>query len=471
MDCPKCGKKIAEGHMYCEDCGHEINLVPEFEAEVEESMAESIRSIVDQAELQEEVPGTPAVDKSQNPKSFSIKNILFFVSGSTLTVLAFAVAFVLMAATTIWKHSTFIHEMIIEYYLDDGSMENAIDYLEQTIERAPDVTAHRFRLCELYMEDGREDKALEIYKIIAVSEQFTFEEQLAAAERVVQYYENAKDYHSIAEYLNTLQNKDMQLAFWEYMAPSVTFSQPEGNYATLITLKLESEGMGTIHYTTDGSVPTAESPEFAGTIFLEVGDNAVSAVFINEFGVSGQVVTKNYFIEDKKVSPPEVLIYSGVYTCPIKVEATAGYGCRIYYTTDGSMPSAYSNRYTSALHAPSGKTVYKFIAVDSKGRYSEVITREIQVNLDTNMTIDEGRQILMDYMVNQGMNPDGAGHILLDETHILIYEYLYPVSVEVGRDCYYFAEVSRDTTTQEQHRTGTYYGVDIRTKEIYTFTQ
>lgn len=471
MDCPKCGKKIAEGHMYCEECGHEINLVPEFEAEIEESMAESIRAIVNQAELHDTATAEPVDDKYQKPKSFSIKNILFFVSGSTLTVLAFAIAFVVMAAATIWKHSTFIHEMIVEYYLDDGSMENAIAYLEQTIEKAPDVTAHRFKLCELYMADGREDKALEIYKIIAVSEQFTFEEQLAAAERVVQYYEKAEDYSGIAEYLNTLQNKDMQLAFWEYMAPSVTFSQPEGNYASLITLKLESEGMGTIHYTMDGSVPTAESPEFAGTIFLEVGENAVSAVFINEFGVSGEIVTKNYFIEDKKVSPPEVLVYSGVYTCPITVEATAGYGCRIYYTTDGSMPSAYSNRYTTALHAPIGKTVYKFIAVDSKGRYSEVISREIQVNLDTDMTTAEGTQILVEHMVNQGMNPDGAGHILLDETHILIYEYLYPVSIEVGRDCYYYAEVSRDLTTQEQHRTGTYYGVDIRTKEIYTFTQ
>ena len=77
----------------------------------------------------------------------------------------------------------------------------------------------------------------------------------------------------------------------------------------------------------------------------------------------------------------------------------------------------------------------------------------------------------MNYLVNGGAASDGKGHIIQDDTHILIYEYLYPLTVEVGKDCYYFAEVSRDTTTLEQHRTGKYYGVDIRTEEIYTLTQ
>ena len=35
MKCPVCGKAIPEGHMYCDDCGAEINFVPDFEPEVE----------------------------------------------------------------------------------------------------------------------------------------------------------------------------------------------------------------------------------------------------------------------------------------------------------------------------------------------------------------------------------------------------------------------------------------------------
>ena len=28
MNCPKCGKELTNGHLYCEACGYEINLVP-----------------------------------------------------------------------------------------------------------------------------------------------------------------------------------------------------------------------------------------------------------------------------------------------------------------------------------------------------------------------------------------------------------------------------------------------------------
>ncbi len=473
MNCPKCGKEILDGHMYCEDCGQEINLVPEFEAEVEESMAESIQGILDKAELKTD----PDTDVEDMPEGFPIDESpkksgpLFVLSGGAVAVLLFVLATVIIGGLTIWNHSTFIHEMIVEYYMDDGDYASAIAYMEETVQKAPEKVAHRFKLCELYMEAGQEEKALEAYKIIAVSPQYTFDEQITAVEQVVNYYDAREDYESIAEYLATIQDQNMQMVFWEYMSGTVNFSQPEGTYATMITLKLDSDGIGTIYYTTDGTEPTTDSPEFSGTIFLETGENTISAIFVNDYGVSSPVVTKNYFIESKKVSPPEVVTYSGTYNCPVKIEIIANYDSRIYYTTDGSAPNRNSAQYTGALYAPLGKSVYKFIAIDSRGEVSEIITRDFQINLDTELTTDAATEILVNYFINQGKASDGNGHIMQDETHILIYEYLYPMSVEVGKDCYYFAEVSRDTTSGEQHRTGAYYGVDIRTKEIYAFMQ
>lgn len=472
MICPKCGKEILNGHMYCEDCGQEINLVPEFEAEVEDSMAESIQGIVDKAELKTEAD----TDLHDIPEGFPIDvspkkaGPLFVLSGGAIAIVLFALAAVIIGGLTVWKHSTFIHEMIVEYYVDDGDYASAIAYMEETVRKAPEKVPHRFKLCELYMEAGQEEKALEAYKIIAGSSQYTFDEQMTAVEQVVNFYDTKEDYESIAEYLSTLQDSNMQMAFWEYMSGTVNFSQPEGTYATMITLKLDSNGIGTIYYTTDGTEPTTDSPEFSGTIFLEAGENVISAIFVNDYGVSSPVVTKNYFIESKKVSPPEVVTYSGTYNCPVKIEIISNYDSRIYYTTDGSAPNRNSALYNSNLYAPLGKSVYKFIAIDHRGEVSEIITREFQINLDTDLTTDAATEILVNDFINQGMVSDGRGHIVQDETHILIYEYLYPMSVEVGKDCYYFAEVLRNTTTGEQHRTGRYYGVDIRTKEIYAFT-
>ena len=35
MKCPKCNRELKEGQLYCEVCGEEIQMVPEFEPEIE----------------------------------------------------------------------------------------------------------------------------------------------------------------------------------------------------------------------------------------------------------------------------------------------------------------------------------------------------------------------------------------------------------------------------------------------------
>ena len=40
MICPKCNSEIAEGMLYCEKCGAEINMVPDFVPEIETKLEE-----------------------------------------------------------------------------------------------------------------------------------------------------------------------------------------------------------------------------------------------------------------------------------------------------------------------------------------------------------------------------------------------------------------------------------------------
>ncbi|MBQ8816806.1 MAG: chitobiase/beta-hexosaminidase C-terminal domain-containing protein [Lachnospiraceae bacterium] len=468
MKCPNCGKELLDGHMYCEVCGGEINLVPEFEAEVEESMAVSIQGILDTVESDMDESEKPQDEETQEERAPVKKSSAgFFLSSGFVAILIFVLTAAIAGGYTIWNHSTFLHEMLVEYHLDDGNYDKAISYMQEIIDRNPDKISHRFNLGSIYMETGQEEKALELYKRLIVDSRYTLDEQIAAAEKVVEYYTAKEDYAGAAEFLATLQDRNIQLAFLEYMSSSVTFSQTEGTYPSLITLKLSSDGIGSIHYTTDGTVPTGDSEEFQSTIFLEAGENVISAVFINEYGVCGPVVTKTYFIESKQVSPPEVVTYSGTYNCPVRIEIIRNSSTRIYYTTDGTAPDMNSNLYIGNLYVPAGKSVYKFIAVDKKGEISEVVTRDFNIVLDTDMTDEDAEALLVEHLINQGGVSDGSGHLVQDENHILIYEYLYPMTVAVGQDCYYFAEVLRDTTTLEQHRTGRYFGVDIRTGAIY----
>ncbi len=480
MKCPKCGKELLDGHMYCEDCGEEINLVPEFEAEVEASMAVSIQGILDKAELiqdeerstrDEEGSELDIMEQEETEQDLPHRksNIVFFLSSGFAAILIFFLAAAAVGGYTVWKHSTFVHEMLVEYYMDDGNYTEAISYMEEIIRKNPNKLSHKFNLCNIYMKVGQDEKAIEMYKRIIADSQYTLDEQVAAAEEIIHYYTAKKDYESAAEFLGTLQNRDIQLAFLDYMSSSVEFSQPEGTYASLITLKLSGEGIGSIYYTTDGTVPTKDSEQFHGTIFLEAGENVISAVFINEYDVAGPVVTKTYTIESQQVSPPEVVTYSGTYNYPVRIEIVRNPQISIYYTTDGTAPDRNSNLYIGNLYVPLGKSVYKFVAIDKKGEVSEIVTRDFNIVLDTEMTTEDAETLLVEHLVNLGGVSDGKGHLIKDENNILVYEYLYPMTAQVGQDCYYFAEVIRDINTSEQHRSGRYFGVDIRTGAIYTF--
>ena len=47
MKCPNCGCEIKEGHLYCETCGTEIQMVPDFEPEIENSIMETLSNLAE----------------------------------------------------------------------------------------------------------------------------------------------------------------------------------------------------------------------------------------------------------------------------------------------------------------------------------------------------------------------------------------------------------------------------------------
>ena len=54
MKCPHCGSEMVEGHLICEICGEEIRIVPDFEPEIENSISETLSTLVSQQEETDE---------------------------------------------------------------------------------------------------------------------------------------------------------------------------------------------------------------------------------------------------------------------------------------------------------------------------------------------------------------------------------------------------------------------------------
>ena len=55
MKCQKCGAEMVSGHLYCDICGSEYQIVPDFEPEIENSIAQGLSDITETMaeELQE----------------------------------------------------------------------------------------------------------------------------------------------------------------------------------------------------------------------------------------------------------------------------------------------------------------------------------------------------------------------------------------------------------------------------------
>ena len=102
MICPKCGKEIEEGKLYCEFCGEEIKIVPDFDPEIENSITQILSDVADEAiewhskknsetesELSEE--GDDSDEDNRLRKEFLAKNLkVVGIMGAIFIVLILA---------------------------------------------------------------------------------------------------------------------------------------------------------------------------------------------------------------------------------------------------------------------------------------------------------------------------------------------------------------------------------------------
>ena len=81
MKCPKCGAEIRDGYLYCEKCGEDIHIVPDFDPEIESSMHETLSGIVE--EVREQVPDSVKDERERRRKAAAkIRRIALFAGAA-----------------------------------------------------------------------------------------------------------------------------------------------------------------------------------------------------------------------------------------------------------------------------------------------------------------------------------------------------------------------------------------------------
>jgi len=138
-----------------------------------------------------------------------------------------------------------------------------------------------------------------------------------------------------------------------------TINPVSGTYTTaqVVTMSTTTDG-ATIRYTTDGTDPTATSQGYTVPITVPLNTNITfkARAYKDNWEQSGVGLAQ--YVVTGTVATPIISLASGTYTSVQTVTlSSATSGSSIYYTLDGTDPSASSIAYTSAITLPMDTTV------------------------------------------------------------------------------------------------------------------
>ncbi len=159
-----------------------------------------------------------------------------------------------------------------------------------------------------------------------------------------------------------------------------------GTYTSNQTVTLSSATSGaTIHYTTDGSIPTSSSNTYSSALTISASIT-LKAIAIKSGMADSAVMSEAYTINiPQTVATPTASPAGGSYTSNQSVTlGTATGGATIYYTTDGSDPNASSSAYSSPLSI-ANTTILKAIAMKSGMLDSSVMNESYTIKVTTNI--------------------------------------------------------------------------------------
>ena len=200
---------------------------------------------------------------------------------------------------------------------------------------------------QIYQEQGETDMVLE--KCLSLINMDP--ENQTAYEILVSIYIEREEYLKLSRLLSDCSIQAVVEKYGDYRAEPPEFSEKEGTHYNPVSLKLLSGGTGTVYYTLDGSEPSKYSDRYTAPIKLNSGIYHISAVYVNNYGISSQVD-------------------SSIYSTPFPM--------------------------------PLGHSEFRFMLVDEEGNESDVVKRVYDCNPAVNFTTEQACIILKQHLIARG---------------------------------------------------------------------
>jgi tetratricopeptide (TPR) repeat protein len=396
---------MRQEQVFCEKCGKERLLVPVFEPEIEDSVAESMSNIVQELSPDEnrteDAPMTDAShpkqqERKKNEKT-GFRQVSFFVTALVALMIFISVFSILFYVYT--ENSYDYQYQKAEEAYQNGQWEEALEIADRCLELDDTSIDVRLLKIKIYQQQGLTDTVIE--KTLSLLKKDPANQE--AYEILLPIYIEREKYQAISDLLAECPVQAVTDKYADYLALPPEFGTEEGTFSTSISLKLIAGGTGNIYYTLDDSKPGKYSDRYTSPIKLISGTYRVSAVYVNNYGVSSEVVTKTYQIDSDVQMIPDISADSGSYEIPVIISVSVpDQEDAVYYTTDGSNPTMDSNIYTTPFTMPLGHSEYRFLMVDGDGNESEIITRTYDCNPIVNYTQEQACLILKQNLIAKG---------------------------------------------------------------------
>lgn len=494
MICPECNNEIPEGKLYCPNCGKAIQIVPDFEPNIEDRLELSKSDIVDvmtgggedtvdagDGKITKEIPvslqDTKEISGTKAEQTSAMDNIslrqqqrsrkkigLAFKAGSIL-ILIIAVMSVFFAVRYREDDSYEAHMKKAVALMSGEDYAGASgEYLLAAKKeglKQEELYNARLGAANAYHHAGEDEKAKEILNALLKEDQ----KNRACYEMLISIYEEEGDIIAINELISSCPVSEIYEEYKDYIALPPDFSTLGGEYAEEVELTITAlDGTSDIYYTIDGSIPDESSEKYEKPIIMTEGSYIISAVCVNKKGYKSAVISEEYTVTHEAVNVPEIEPKEGKKTSPENIRASADEGLEIYYTDDGSKPSLESKKYEGEIPMPLGKSTFCFVCSDGNGNLSDVVEAEYELQMMAPFSPADAINYLLANLVNTGKILDIAGHTP-DGKDVLSYE--CNSCYRSGSRIYYMITELHDVDGKPAG-TGVIYALDFATLELYS---
>lgn len=435
MRCANCGNELKEGSLYCDACGHPVQIVPdynEFDDYLDNLVGNDDRSIdeqktarsvsdktirfdqaereqfyntsqptgqnrdrTSQAEMQQakqpqmkqtqerqsqgrQISEKPQSDR-QREKSAQQKRIIII---SVVCVISIVILVGIVTNNVRKSHeSSFDYQVkqAKEAY-ESGDTNSAVSYYEKALSIDSDNTDVMYKLADIYMGKKDYDAALILYQEIINVDSKSEE----AYKKLISIYESKKDYDAIVALRDGAKDKDILKLFKDYVVSEPEFSKSSGKYGETFELSISADKNAKIYYSYDSDNPLSRGERYRNPISLDrEGAYKITAVAVDERGIKSEIASARYEIEFEAPKAPEVDPDGGTFGAQTDITITVPENCKVYYTWDSSDPTAASTEYTAPIPIPEGNNVLSVIAIDQRtGKTSDIYRSRFEFYMD-----------------------------------------------------------------------------------------